>query len=379
MALIQAFVMLGFALNPGLLFQKKSGLIKEEGSLYEQTEIFYKGRKESAMMLSPNVCMQTQSFRIEFRALTEDLGDLTGFRLETGKGLNLNGDFPATLHIQYKFLKLVSQLKVRDEDSTVLEKIRQIITEDHTGGIDDGRSDIIVLEKPIEYIGMTIKALRLKGVLPQVDNNEVLEYVEGAGKTQGVPTANNDGEILNTGPINTPFGTMFYGNAKREFKYHKKFMAKNIPVDFPIGEAYYNNLLFKGEKVGFVLFAMESVQEDRCNPKDDEEHVEALAGLLRKIHGAGFIHRFPHFGNFAKVKTPEGIKFTAKDLDRVLEIGDFPEGKREVMTIAFRWLDISRMLWEYLKDYREWPDETAPMERTFQVFQKFARGYFGKN
>ncbi|MCK4994607.1 MAG: hypothetical protein KAS13_06145 [Candidatus Omnitrophica bacterium] len=383
MMLIYASILVNFSTRTVLSSQENTRAIKQKNSFWLRNKNLTMGEKESATMLAPNICMQMPAFQTDFTRLIKNLSDLMpGLEfIEGASVLNLKGAHPATLNIFDDDFNVFSTLKVKGENLTVLEKIEQVITEDKTGKITDGRSDLIVFEKPIKYREMTIKALslRLKAVLPQVENGEVLEYVEGAGKTPGVPTANNDGEILNTGPINTPFGTMLYENALREYKYHQRFMAKNIPVDTPIGEGYYNDLLFRGNKVGFVLFVMESVQDDRCNPKDDEEHVEALAGLLRRIHDAGFIHRFPHFGNFAKMRTPEGIKFIAKDLDRVLEIGGFPEGKQEVMTIAFRWLDTSRMLWEYLTDYREWPDETAPMKSTFQVVQKFARGYFGKN
>ncbi|MFH1460583.1 MAG: hypothetical protein ABIG64_09495 [Candidatus Omnitrophota bacterium] len=287
------------------------------------------------------------------------------------------GDFEAVLNMPRELIDLLSQVKAKDSQDTAIEAMRKLITQDRNGKINDIRSGVITLESPIIYNRLEIKALRLKGIYPQVENNQVLEYLKGKGKTPGVPTSDEYGRIINDGPATTSYGTTSYEDAKAELMFDQKLLQAGISVDMPLAEGYYNKITFNNQRVGFSIFGMEDEQDIRLKHSRDTKYLKQMAVLLRAMHDAGFAHRFPYFGNFGLVRTKQGEKLVIRDLECMIELNKINSSP----IITYRWLDIQRILWDFLLHRQGHPDEMilVPTDRTVELVPEFVKGYFGEN
>lgn len=333
-------------------------------------------QEETGYQQSINLSALSNILQIE---VNEKLGPDNDQRIQPMAGLDLDGDFSAHLDIPEELIQIFSQVRVKDSTQTIMERLREIVTTDSQDAREDGRSDVISFAHAITWQGADIKSLRCKGIYPQVNGEQVKEYTKGDGYVSTIPSINENGQIYCLEEKKNPFGTILYKRAQYEFKMHEELTSKAIAVDVPLGIGYYNDISFQGQQVGFALYGLESEQDLRCNTADYMNCLTQMGELLRKIHDAGYVHRYPHFGNFGMVKTTDGIKVVAKDLGSMFRINDMAGENFQEQVIAFRWLDISKMLWGYLQYQMEFTDEISPTKRTLQAVPQFVSGYFGDN
>ncbi len=271
------------------------------------------------------------------------------------------------------------------------------------------RSLVHQLSTPVDFAGTIIRSVRLKGILPQVDEHGVIPPHRGGDCNGYVPhpyLVKENGEVtIKTSNPGSPQGGLRAEKGEREFNATAQ-VAAGI-ADFPLCFGLYDGMIYNHEPIGFVGFGQESV-EDRRFYKDYlfpliDAYKEINCGIyallkspnlikisflfgqtLAYLHGnqapiAGgrattFAHSYPHFDNL-------GIMYSADQVTGV-RLRDFEDCKplgqlSPQQAYAHLFLDLSRVIFDYCSNNIADSGESWTDFNLAHLLPHFFRGYFG--
>lgn len=228
----------------------------------------------------------------------------------------------------------------------------------HTG-FKGGRSQVVGLSEPLQINGEH-KALRCKGISPEYDDNNELLVHSDAGYDPKPMVVDKDGIAYVGKPVRNPEGTAIFTKARYEF--NETYALGQPFTDYPLMYGQYKDLSFRGEPVGYLVFAMQQVKDVRFsehyfypgvqrevyqNPDIDFALIEKkynfpriIKGLgirLAFLHQKGRVHRYLHFNNVGIVGE-WGVRI--RDLESTLLLAEMTPTQR----VGYLMLDLARVI-----------------------------------
>lgn len=222
----------------------------------------------------------------------------------------------------------------------------------------DVRSAFVPLETPVTIDGITISALRMKGVFPKAhEDGEVLRYSSGKGFCDRLCLPTEGTKIRVTldkeaGQF-SPYGTLSSSRLETEVLTAVELGDSTDPI---LGYSVFEDLHFNGGPVGAAIYGAQRPIDQRFykvlsstillkGVLPDEYEAAAQSGiLLRTMHKKLLAHRYPHLGNY--VLNPDG-RLKIVDLDTTVSLFAVPKEQR----LAFLYLDVARAVEDYMKDF----------------------------
>lgn len=272
------------------------------------------------------------------------------------------------------------------------------ITKERIEPLPDCRTRIVVLDQPLCISGGYIKALRLKGVLPVVNPRPVgffskllvQKYDEGKGLRRHEPLVIEQDLImlrkLRYPNEYTAKGTMTSSELRTEVGVAQSL--GEVITDPILGFGFYDKIGFKGHQVGFAVYGMNRIQDNRLMDvlksrylderearSDDLKLVGLASRKLRAMHNRGWFHGCPHMWNVA---LNDDASARIVDLETAFGLFSLPPERRA----AFLYLEFHRPLLDLLSVGRYVPEGSNGKHRydktrPFMPFAlEFIRQYF---
>ncbi|MFH1541998.1 MAG: hypothetical protein ABIE84_02780 [bacterium] len=250
------------------------------------------------------------------------------------------------------------------------------------------RSKTFELHDPISHDGKTLVALRIKGMLPVCDNEGVIKkYTGRLGFVEKLirPAGDLRLKIITERDVShySPNGSMNLVQIENEVAVASELgTAITQPV---LAFGLFENLRYMAEPVGFVIYGMETKEDERWAghltshliylETGAHRHMprmaESLGVNLFAMHRAGFIHLSPHFDNFVMDSNYRCRAMPrVVDLDHAVRLASYPQE----MWPALLYIDHGRILNDFIVGLRNW-DGHYPVEFLLPFFLK---GYFGE-
>jgi len=192
-----------------------------------------------------------------------------------------------------------------------------------------------------------------------------------------------------------------YKEAITEFELMEEMSGETCRTDAAIGIGRYRKLSFDNKAVGYVICGMEEPDRRLYFEVTDDElagnlvardlvtdeitditdnlnrFYEKFGSAMRYFHDSGYSHRYPHIANigikFAKTNQPQVI---LRDLNQSVDM----IGKKIPEKVVDRFLDVSRVLYDLLRNRDYWAKYEDESEWELKVFPElaiaFLKGYF---
>jgi hypothetical protein len=185
----------------------------------------------------------------------------------------------------------------------------------------EGRSKFFRLQHPIRsYDGVSTKnrpitSLQLKGVM--LDLRQGLSSYGGVGFCFDYYFADSCSTFRRFATTRDAIGGCYLSEALREYHYllaaYPRLLGGIVEVPMPVGWGVYDDVIWEGEELGFVIMGHPShppVREqvyhdalDRINAGGDFEPMKRLlrrrGQAMRVMHNVGFLQPFRHFLNLS--------------------------------------------------------------------------------
>lgn len=290
-------------------------------------------------------------------------------------------------------------------------EIKQLISQ-AKGNLADlnGRSLVHQLIDPIEYNGGTIRSVRLKGILPRVDEQGNIPPHKGLGRNGYVPhpffTGENGEVAIRDNNPGSPQGGLRAEKAEREFN-----VAVSAPAgvaDFPFCFGEYDDLTYLQQPLGFVGFGQEAVEDLRfyhhyifplidaykdidCGSIYSLLKINSLVNIsylfgqaMAKFHGnlassneskaRLFAHSYPHFDNLGiSASEDEIVSVRLRDFEDCKPLWKSPP--RQAYACLF--LDLSRIIFDYSSNRKADSGDYFVDFNLAHLLPYFFQGYFG--
>ena len=185
----------------------------------------------------------------------------------------------------------------------------------------EGRSRFLYLQRAIRsYDGIStgsraITSLQLKGTI--IDLRQEQKAYGGVGYCADYYFADSDSRFRRFVVVPDAIGGCGVSEALREYNYlltaYPALRGGSVEVPMPVGWGIYDDVIWQGEELGFVIMGHLShpaVREqayhdaldqiiDRNNFASMERLLKRRGHAMRTMHGAGFLQPFRHFLNLS--------------------------------------------------------------------------------
>lgn len=261
------------------------------------------------------------------------------------------------------------------------------------------------IDIPLDVQGEEVRKLRIKGLTPRVGSDSIVApYTYGSGFVEKLFDVIGKDEIMvrekRSAEEYSAHGTLSQDRLETEVLTALALGPKTTDPILGFGE--FDGLTFNGGPVGFAIYGMSRIEDDRmaqtikkladAATRNGKILLPPMYGAafmtgarLREMHEKGFFHRYPHLDNFA-VLPNEDVRIV--DLDTAVRISNIPEELRS----AFLYLDFSRLIRDYtynvfLEYYKRVDNQDGDSEEfsfaflrsLMPLFMYFLNGYFGSD
>ncbi|MCX7662121.1 MAG: hypothetical protein N2Z79_05515, partial [Candidatus Omnitrophica bacterium] len=243
------------------------------------------------------------------------------------------------------------------------------------------RSILIPLENALRISNYPypIRAIKIKGIVNRqngriIEPPSLREYF-GRGRPDFIYDFTPQGRVIRRRSSAHPTGFMLLADAEREYLATKQallsFQSSFYGIALPLGYGEYIGLKFRGKRLGFVIAGLPTENDLRFRDYLDGMHLQKdkddflkdilpkcqiIGRALRAFHEAGWIHSFPHLGNFAFVDN----KVYIYDLENAFR----REGLSFAQLVGYLFLDLCCAL------------NSIPRYCSYEQAQAFLKGYF---
>lgn len=336
--------------------------------------------------------LYSSQYPFPFKGFIESLGytslDISG---NHNISLNINSFFLDQLDPEdFDILQLVLTTSVEDLVQTVSQIPSVHFPIDSNNK--NGRTLYITLKKPIFLkSGTLITILRIKGSTPQYTDPLDLPPHLGNGYVKRVFKTDSEGRIIAQKGDFGPQGTLLLKGAIRELAVMQDALGSDVFLDFPVGFGQFKDLMFKGQKTGFVIAGMtdhdfrlnrglnqitakkQDLKENSFSVPEPKQFYQQLGLQLRKYHDTlRYAHRYPHRGNIGLSPKNELFLPLIRDLDTSKMLD--PLSLDEERTL--RMLDILRIIHDILQPYERVWSESSDGYSIPYLLAPFLKGYF---